>query len=108
MKPALGETLYFCFFFKKKKKLVWGLEVMGALFVQSLRGRGGTRKQLGSHSKEFKERCSRERRGGVRPAGGRGRQGCPRAALTQERGRRTGRPGDRVRADAGRRMGSLW
>lgn len=33
---------------------------MGALFVRSLRGRGGTRKQLGNHSKEFKERSSRE------------------------------------------------
>lgn len=45
---------------------------MGALFVRSRRGRGGTRKQLGSHSKEFKERCSRGRRGGAGPAEGGG------------------------------------
>lgn len=99
MKQAFGEILPplpFFFFFplkkRKKKKLVWGLEVMGALFVRSRRGRGGTRKQLGSHSKEFKERCSRERRGGAPPRGGRGRQGCPRAALTLRRGQRAGRP----------------
>lgn len=72
---------------KERKKLDWGLEVMGALFVRSRRGRGGMRKQLGSHSKEFKERCTRERRGGAWPGEGRGLQGRLRAALTPGRGR---------------------
>lgn len=45
---------------------------MGALFVRSRRGRGGTRKQLGSHSKELEQR--RAGAGGAGPSG-RGREG---------------------------------
>lgn len=61
-------------------------------------GKGsGTRKTAWeSFIKEFKERCSRERRGGAGPRRGRGRQGCPPAALTLTRGQRAGRPLQRV------------
>lgn len=42
---------------------------MGALFVRSLEGRGGTRKQLGNHSKEFNEQCTGWGEAGRGPAG---------------------------------------
>lgn len=51
---------------------------MGALFVRSLRGRGGTRNQLGSHSKELEQRSpgaggrGAARRGGAAAGGGGG------------------------------------
>lgn len=54
--------------------------------MRSLRRRGGTRKQPGSHSKEFKERCTVERRGEARTGGGRGPQGLSRADLTPGEG----------------------
>lgn len=64
---------------------------MGALFVRSRRGRGGTRKQLGSHSKEFEQRsAARAGRGRAAAEGAAGRQPT---ALTPGRGRGAGRPG---------------
>lgn len=45
-KQAFGETRFY--FFSLLKKLVRGLAVVGALFVRSRRGRGGTSPQLQS------------------------------------------------------------
>lgn len=82
---------------------------MGALFVRSLRGRGGTRKQLGSHSKELEEQSTSE--GGAGPGQSeRGQQGRPPAALTPREGAVSwplrGRGESRVGLQA--ELGSLW